>query len=80
MSAYAEVRDDFYDEDENKVYIDAWFTDDANEDGIVIAKVNTKSKEVEYLEDEAKTDSYAQEVINGVLKAIDNGEYEEIAS
>jgi hypothetical protein len=76
MSKYAEIRNDFYDEQEQKVYIDAWFTDDDNEEGTVIAKVNYKTKEVEYLDDNAKTDKYAQAVINETLKDIDDGDYE----
>ena len=43
MSKYGEVRNDYYDEKENKVYIDAWFTYDDNEEGIVVAKVNYKT-------------------------------------
>lgn len=76
MSKYGEIRNDFYDDEEQKVYIDAWFTEDDNEEGIVIAKVNYKTKEIEYLDDDAKTDSYAQEIINETLSDIDNGDYE----
>lgn len=76
MSKYGEIRNDFYDEEEKKVYIDAWFTEDDNEEGVVIAKVNYKTKEVEYLDDNAKTDEYAQAVINETLKEIDDGDYE----
>jgi hypothetical protein len=76
MSKYAEIRNDFYDEEEKKVYIDAWFTDDDNEEGTVIAKVNYKTKDVEYLDNNAKTDKYAQAVINETLKDIDDGDYE----
>ena len=69
MSKYAEIRCDFYDNEEEKWFVDAWFTDDDNEEGTVIAKVNYKTKEVEYLDNDAKTDSLAQEVINGILRA-----------
>lgn len=75
MSKYAEIRNDFYDEEEKNVYIDAWFTEDDNEEGTVIAKVNYKTKEVEYLDNNAKTDKYAQAVINETLKDIDDGDY-----
>ena len=64
MSKYAEIRCDFYDNEEEKWFVDAWFTDDDNEEGTVIAKVNYKTKEVEYLDNDAKTDSLAQEVRN----------------
>ncbi len=76
MSKYAEIRNDFYDDIEHKVYIDAWFTDDDNEPGFVIAKVNYKTKEVEYLGTDARTDEYAQKIINETLKEIDYGDYE----
>ena len=40
MSKYAEIRNDYINEEENTVYIDAWITGDDNEEGTVIAKVN----------------------------------------
>lgn len=78
MSKYGEVRNDYYDEKESKVYIDAWFTYDDNEEGIVVAKVNYKTREVEYLDDDARTDEYVQEVINETLDDIDNGDFTSI--
>lgn len=75
MSKYTEVRNDYYDDIEKKVDIDAWFTDDDNEEGVVIARVNYKTKEIEYLDDDAKIDEYAQEVINDTLKNIDDGDF-----
>ena len=76
MSKYAEIRNDFYNDIEQKVYIDAWFTEDDNEEGVVIAKVNYKTKEIEYLDNDARTDDYAQEKINETLGEIDNGDYD----
>lgn len=76
MSKWAEIRNDFCDEDEGKVFIDAWKTCNDDEEGKVIAKVNYKTKEIEYLDKKARTDSYVQEVIKEVLNAIDNGDYE----
>ena len=43
----------------------------------MIAKVDYKTKEIEYLNEAAKTDEYAQEIIKEVLDSIDNGDYEE---
>lgn len=60
---WAEIRRDYIDEDENKIYIDAWETDDDNEQGVVIAKINIDTKEVEYIDDSAKFDGYAQAMI-----------------
>lgn len=54
MSKWAEIRNDFYDDEEQKVYIDAWKTSNDNEEGTVIAKVNYKTKKVEYLDNDAK--------------------------
>ena len=76
MSKWAEIRNDYYDDTERKVYIDAWRTDDDNEEGTVIAKINYKTKEVEYLDNDARTDAYAQEIINETLKQIDDGNFE----
>ena len=67
MSKYAEVRCNYYDDEEERWYVDAWFTDDDNEEGIVIAKIDLENKKVEYLDTNAKSDDYAQEVINDVL-------------
>lgn len=75
MSKWAEIRNDFYDDEEQKVYIDAWETDDDNEEGTVIAKVDYKTKEVEYLDEKAKTDSYAQEIIKETFDDIDKNCY-----
>lgn len=70
MSYWAEIRSDFIDERENKVYIDAWFTMDDSEEGEIIAKIDLDTKEVEYLDDSAMTDAYAQEVIQSVIAAL----------
>lgn len=77
MSKWAEIRNDYCDEEEGKVYIDAWKTYNVNEEGKVIAKVDYKTKEIQYLNEAAKTDDYAQEIINETLNDIDNGDYEE---
>lgn len=76
MSKWAEIRNDYYDEEEKKVYIDAWKSDFDEEEGTVIAKVNYETKEIEYLDNAAKTDDYAQEVINDTMEQIDNGDFE----
>ena len=75
MSKWMEIRSDYCDEDEGTVYIDAWHTYSGDEEGEVIAKVDYKTKEIEYLNEATRTDSYAQEIINEVLKKIDDGVY-----
>lgn len=75
MSKWREIRNDYCDEEGGTVYIDAWKTFDSNEEGEVIATVDYKTKEIQYLNEAAKTDDYAQEVIIKTLNSIDNGDY-----
>ena len=72
MSKWAEIRNDFVCEDSHKIYIDAWLTEDDSEEGIVIARIDMNTKNIEYFDDDAKTDDYAQEVVNETLSEIDN--------
>lgn len=66
-SKYAEIRCNFFDEKENVWCIDAWLTPDNNEEGTVIATIDLKNN-VKYLDEDAKTDAYAQAVIKDVIK------------
>jgi len=68
MSKYAEVRGNHFDDIEQVQMIDAWLTDDDNEEGSVIAKVHLDTKTVDYIDPDARYDEYAQEVINEVLE------------
>ncbi len=61
MSKWKEIRNDFYDEEKDYVLIDAWETEDADEEGKVIAIVY--ADKVVYEDEVAKVDSYAQEII-----------------
>jgi len=65
MSYWGEIRNDFIDDD-GVAHIDAFLTADDNEEGKVIAKVNTLTGTVEYLDARAETDEYAQEMIKDV--------------
>ena len=76
-SKWAEVRNDFIDEFEGKCYIDAWETDDHNEEGRVIAKIDINTKTVEYLDEDAETDKYAQEVIAEAIALFEKENEEE---
>ena len=69
-SKYAEVRCNFYDDIERKWLVDAWKTDNDNEEGTVIAKIDPITKRVKYIDEDAKTDEYAQEVISEMLDEI----------
>lgn len=68
MSKWSEIRIDFLDTEEKKWSVDAWETDDDNEEGSVIAKIDLYTGTVEYLDVDAKTDEYAQEEIREFLK------------
>ena len=68
MSKWSDIRCDFFDEEEEKYFVDAWRTDDDNEEGTVIAKLDLADGTVEYLDEDAKTDEYAQEVIKEMLE------------
>lgn len=70
MSKYSEVRNNFYDDIQKKVCIDAWKSDDDNEEGRVIAKIDVETKEVEYIDMDAKSDPYAQEKIRESLSLL----------
>lgn len=66
MSKWAEIRDDYVDDD-NVLHFDAWFTTDDNEEGTVIAKLNLDNMMLEYIDDDARTDELAQEWINDAI-------------
>ena len=68
VSKWSEIRIDFFDIEENKWFVDAWKTDDDDEEGSVIAKIDLDTETVEYLDADAKTDEYAQEEIKEMLK------------
>lgn len=68
MSKWSEIRIDFFDTEENKWSVDAWETDDDDEEGSVIAKIDLDTGTVEYLDVDAKTDEYVQEEIKEMLK------------
>lgn len=63
-SFWGQIKADYID-DQNQMCID-----DDNEEGQVIAKVNMRTGEVQYIDVRAKTDNYAQEVIAEVLEDI----------
>jgi hypothetical protein len=65
MSIWGKIRNDFQDGD--IVYIYAFLTDDDMKKAKVIAKVNVRTKEVQYLDDRARDDSYAQVMIAGLF-------------
>ncbi len=74
---WGEIRNDF--EIDDITTIDAWLTDDDNEEGTVIATVNRATGEIIYNDDRAKTDPLAQELIREVMvEELNNRVMEEI--
>lgn len=69
-SKWMKIRNDYYDEDEHCICIDAWETAKDGEEGKIIAKVY-KNK-VEYIDDFARKDYYAQEKISEATKSLLN--------
>lgn len=64
---YAEVRYDCMDGIE-PIRIDAWLTDNDSEEGRVIARIDQKTRNVEYIDCDASYDPYAQEIIRTVIE------------
>lgn len=62
---WGEIRNEF--EENDLVHIDAWVTANDNEEGKVIALVNSSTGDVTYKDERAKTDTYAQEMIQEIL-------------
>lgn len=65
---WSEIRSDF--EDEGFINIDAWVSEDPDESGSVIAKINVQTKEVTYIDKRAKTNRFAQEVIQERIRTL----------
>ena len=68
MSKWRDIRCDFFNEEEEKYMVDAWKTDNDSEEGTVIAKLDLADGTVEYIDEDAKTDKYAQTVIKEMLE------------
>ena len=64
---YSKLRNNYTNEGEHEVYIDAWKTDDDSEEGTVIAKINTKTYDITYLDAAAITDPEVQELIQDTI-------------
>lgn len=75
-SKWAEIRNDHFDEEEKCIFIDAWETDNDNEEGKVIAKIyEDGNKGTIYLDKDAETDEYAQEMINEIINRFESCGY-----
>lgn len=67
MSKWNDIRCDVFNEEEEKYIVEAWQTGSSNE-GDVIAKLDLAEGTVEYIDEDAKTDEYAQAVIEEMLE------------
>lgn len=75
MAKWKEIQNSFLDEYEQNICIDAWKSNNAGEEGKVIAKISISTQEVVYLDKTAKTDPHAQKVIMETIQNIKNNEY-----
>lgn len=48
---YHDVRINHYDKTTDEWYVDAWLTDNEDEEGIVVARINAATDEVVYVDD-----------------------------
>jgi len=65
MSIWKEIKCIHFHEEEQKWFVDAWLTGGDTEEGKVIAKLDLQCG-VEYIDERAKTDTYAQEIIEAI--------------
>lgn len=68
MSKWTDIRCDVFNEEEEKYMVEAWKASDTAEHGAIIAKLDLASGTVEYIDEDAKTDEYAQTVIQEMLE------------
>ena len=64
---FTEVKCTFFDENRKWWCVDAWRTDDPNEDGEVVATIREETLEVFYQLERYKKDEYVHEVIREKL-------------
>ena len=68
MGKWRDIRCDFFNEEEEKYIVNAWKTNNDSEEGMVIAKLDLANGTVEYIDEDTKTDEYAQIVIKEMLE------------
>jgi predicted RNA-binding Zn-ribbon protein involved in translation (DUF1610 family) len=67
---YGEVRCDFFDEASGYWLVDAWKSDDDDEGGVVVAKINPETLEVTYNNPDYAKDMLVKEVVKDKLREI----------
>lgn len=68
MSKWTDIRCDVFNEEEEKYMVEAWKAGNTAEHGAVIAKLDLAAETVESIDEDAKTDEYAQTVIQEMLE------------
>ncbi len=72
---YTEVRSNFVNEN-NEVCIDAWKTDDDNEEGATVARVDTEYGHLIWVNPQARFSRKVQEVVDEVLADVEKKLYD----
>lgn len=73
MGKWVEIRSDYFDEEERCICIDAWETDDDNEEGRTIAKIyEDDNLSIVYIDEDAITDSMAQNIIDDAIHRLES--------
>ena len=67
MSKRAEIKNDYYNSDDNVIHIDAWKTSNPDEEGKTIAKIDIVTHLVKYIDEDARNDIYAQGMIEEAI-------------
>lgn len=70
-SIWSEIERDYF--NGKKWIIDGWLTSDQDEEGKTIANIDPITGKVEYVDERAKTDDYAQKIINEVINQVTLG-------
>lgn len=68
---WSEIRNEYTESDTGITKIDAWVTEDDDENGKTIAEIDLEGK-VKYKDRRAKTNKYAQELIQQVVEEREN--------
>jgi hypothetical protein len=68
---WKEIKAEHTDEETGITSVDAWTSPDDNENGAVIVTIDDKGNPT-YLDERAKSDKYAQEVIQEAIKEIED--------
>jgi len=72
---WSEIKADHTDEDLGITHVDAWTSPDDDENGTIIATIDDKGN-ITYKDERAKSDKYAQEIIQEAIIRIDDERHE----